>query len=87
MASTPIVMLGIVLAVLGAVLLYYKRARLHRCETLWNGIAVALVVCGFVVLRDGLTGSRQILWMFPSEETQVSHAPETRIGGWDQPIP
>jgi hypothetical protein len=65
MQSPEIVLAAIVVISIGAAVLYYQYTGTRRFESLIAFCGVALVTCGLAMGRDGIEGSRRILWMIP----------------------
>lgn len=73
MDSPSIVALGVLLVAGGGILLLSNRTRAQsKSEAFFNGLGVVLVVCGLAVVRDGVTGSRRILWMLQDRAPHVT---------------
>lgn len=72
MELITILAFGLALTAMGAGFLYYHFRAARRFETLIAVVGGVLVVCGLAVVRDGVSGSRRILWMLPSHAAPVS---------------
>lgn len=72
MITGRICLLGIVMILVGGLAAYRQRLHSGRYDGFVNGLSVALIACGIAVLRDGITGSRHILWMLPEVMAHAS---------------
>jgi hypothetical protein len=70
--SFPIILSALAILGLGAILL--TRSGPRRLEVVVSFCGVALVASGLAMVRDGVNGSRSILWAMPGDTVQ-SRAP------------
>ena len=66
MVSTTISIVGLLMVAVGGTLVYWQSLGRRKFETVVAGLGVALIACGLAVVRDGMSGSRDILWMLPA---------------------
>jgi hypothetical protein len=70
MQSISICLFGLGMIGVGGALMHLQYRGLIRHETLIAGIGVAFIACGVAVIKDGASGSREILWMLPTDARQ-----------------
>ncbi len=72
MLSTEIILGALAVLLLGALVLSYQCTGPRRFETLISFCGVALIASGLAMFRDGVEGSRRILWALPSDTALAS---------------
>ncbi len=73
MQSTEIILAALAAMLIGAAVLHYQRTGTRRFETLISFCGVALLASGLAMFRDGVEGSRRILWMLPGDTAPVAN--------------
>ncbi|WP_295558862.1 hypothetical protein [uncultured Hyphomicrobium sp.] len=71
--QSPVIVLAALLPIsIGAMVLIYQHTGVRRFDTLLSFFGVALVASGLAMARDGVEGTRRILWMLPSDAAAVT---------------